>query len=197
MPLAGAVRRARRSHAGSGIEDGCPDPFSLPLAVEPGQQQQLGVFHLPVQAFERVPRRLRGVGEDQAGRRLRGLRQQFARRFREEPGGVALLERANLQRLHGVQPPLDGGVRQVFLVEVEPLAGWVAGRCEGRDARARTELSEQGLRARCALGECIDQRPQVWGQMRFVQENQAVGSRHRGVYRTQRTRRPVAPEQEP
>ena len=105
-PFARKSCRAGRSHAGGGIKDACPDALGLPFAVEPGQQQQLGVSVLRprAQAGKGLPCNLRGIREEEASRPLRGALEQVESGVREEPSSVAALKSPHLQWLRGVQP---------------------------------------------------------------------------------------------
>ena len=135
VPLTGTVRTARRSHTDIGIEDARPDLLGLAFAAKPGQQQRLSVRSLPAQALERLPRRPGRVGEDQAGRPLRGVSKQLHYCIREQLRGVARVERAHLHGLRGVQSLSYGRVPLILITEVETVGGGFARRSERGDAR--------------------------------------------------------------
>ena len=135
VPLAGGLSGSGCRHADSGIENARPDLLGLAFAVEPGQQQRLGVRVLPAQALERLPRRPGRVGEDQAGRPLRGVSKQLHYCIREQLRGVARVERAHLHGLRGVQSLSYGRVPLILITEVETVGGGFARRSERGDAR--------------------------------------------------------------
>ena len=197
IPFAGGVSGVRSAAtAGGGIKDAFARICSASRSrLSPVNNRRLGVRRLSAQVVKCLARRPGRVGEDQAGRRLRSTREQVRCRFREQLRGVAPVGCPHLHGLRRVQPLNDGRVLPVLLIEVEPLDGGVARRGQRGDARPRAGRPEQGLRAGRAFGERAHQRSQVWGEMRLVEEDEAVGSGHRGVDRAKRPRRSIPPEQ--
>ena len=189
---------ASRSHAVLSVEDPRADSFGLPFAREPGQEQYVGrcLRHRLAQAAEGLPGRLRGVREHHARRRAHCVPDEVERRIRQTSSAVNPGSNPQLQRLYSIEPLSNYRVRFVFVVETERSpVGIIAGCRERHQASSRSGLAEDGLCPGRAIGKCGEQRPQMWRQMRFIQQDQAVGSGHGGIDRTQC--RSVAAKQQP
>ena len=186
-------------HAMDGIENSLSGAFRFPFAGATGQEMHLrrSVRNRVAQAAECISCGSRSVGKHQAGNRAACLLDQRVCGSGEVLSGIARLD-AHRHRLHGVEPLPNHRMSLVSGVEIETRScGCVAGGSQGHYRRPRTGLAQDRFGSRCTLSQCRQQRHEVGSQVRFVHDDQTVGSGHGGVDRPHRPGGAVAAKQEP
>ena len=181
MP-ARCIRRAARRHSVFRVKYSGTGQRRLAFARQPRQKQNFCIRECLAQAFERFARRSWRVAEHKAcSRRGRPLNERFGglcERFRRRS-----VDDIQVQRLRGVHSLANDRVPLIVVIQIEPLTlGSIPGRRQRDDRWPRAICTEQVPRRGIAGSKGRNQRSQVLREMRLVQQHQAIGAGHRGVY---------------